>query len=47
MNTKAYQAPEILEIGLAQDVIQGAEFPDDEIEPPYLKVVSLIDSEED
>ena len=47
MDTKAYQAPEILEIGLAQDVIQGAGFPDDETENPFLKIVSLIDSEED
>jgi hypothetical protein len=47
MNTKAYQAPEILEIGLAQDVVQGAGFPDDETEEPYLKIMSLIDSEED
>jgi hypothetical protein len=47
MNTKAYQAPEILEIGLAQNVVQGAGFPDDETEEPYLKIMSLIDSEED
>ncbi len=47
MNTKAYQAPEILEIGLAQDVIQGVEWPDDEPEPPFLKKMSLIDFEED
>jgi hypothetical protein len=47
MNIQTYQAPEILEIGLAQVVIQGVGFPDDETEEPYLKVMSLIDSEED
>ena len=46
MNTQAYQAPEILEIGLAQDVIQGAGFPADETDEPYLKIMSLIDSED-
>jgi hypothetical protein len=44
MNTKAYQAPEILEIGLAQDVIQGVDFPADEPEDPHLKIESRIDS---
>ena len=47
MKTKAYQTPEILEIGLAQDLVQGTGFPDDETEEPYLKIMSLIDSEED
>lgn len=40
-----YQAPEILEIGLAQDVIQGVLVPDDEPEAPFLKIEGLIDSE--
>lgn len=46
MNTDAYQAPEVLEIGLAQDVIQGVVAPDDETEEPFLKITSLIDSED-
>jgi hypothetical protein len=44
METKDYQAPEILEIGLAQDVIQGVDFPADEPEDPHLKIESRIDS---
>jgi hypothetical protein len=47
MNSKAYQAPEVLEIGLAQDVIQGFGVPDDEPEWPLLKIDGLIDSQED
>ena len=47
MNTKAYQAPEILEIGLAQDLVQGPGPPDDETEDPFLKIGGLIDSEKD
>ena len=39
-----YQAPEILEIGLAQDVIQGVEFPADEVEEPFLRIKTEIDS---
>ncbi len=45
MNTKAYQAPEILEIGLAQDVIQGPGIPHDEPEDPFQEITGLIDSE--
>ena len=41
----AYQAPEILEIGLAQAVIQGARPPDDETEDPFFKIEGLFDSE--
>ena len=44
MDTKVYQAPEILEIGLAQDVIQGFDFPADEPDDPHLKIRTLIDS---
>jgi hypothetical protein len=44
MDTKDYQAPEILEIGLAQDVIQGFDFPADEPDDPHLKIRTLIDS---
>ena len=43
MDTKTYQAPEVLEIGLAQDVIQGVDFPADEPDEPFLKIESLID----
>jgi hypothetical protein len=43
MNT--YQAPEILEIGLAQDVIQGVGVPLDEPEAPFLQIEGLIDAE--
>ena len=46
MNTEAYQAPEVLEIGLAQDVIQGFVAPDDEPEWPLLKIEGLIDSQD-
>jgi len=42
MNTDPYQAPEVLEIGLAQDLIQGVRVPDDEAEEPFLKIDSLI-----